>query len=120
MLDIKFIRENKELIAAGAKKKHLDFKVDELIFVDDKRLILTQRVETLRAKQNEASDVISRDPNRRESLMAELKKLMEEWRALMLQAPNIPDMSVPEGESDAQNKEYSKWGDPPKFSFTPK
>lgn len=134
MLDIKFIRENKELVAAGAKKKHIDFDLDELISVDDKRLVLTQQVEALRAKQNEASDVISRDPSRRESLMAELKelksnlereeeelkKIMEKWRALMLQVPNIPDMSVPDGKDDSDNKEYSKWGELPEFSFIPK
>ncbi len=49
-----------------------------------------------------------------------LKKVMEEWQRLMLTVPNIPDMSVPKGESDANNVEVKKWGTLPEFSFAPK
>jgi seryl-tRNA synthetase len=45
---------------------------------------------------------------------------MKEWRALMVQVPNVPDISVPEGDSDADNKEVRTWGDIPRFSFEPK
>ena len=47
----------------------------------------------------------------------ELKEVMKTWQGLMLQVPNIPDMTVPEGDSDAENKEYSVWGEIPKFDF---
>jgi seryl-tRNA synthetase len=50
----------------------------------------------------------------------ELKEIVREWQLLMLQVPNIPDVSVPEGESDEDNKEVKKWGDLPKFDFEPK
>ena len=55
MLDIKFIRENKEIIKAGAKKKHLDEEIDKLLDIDQKRLDLLSKVESLRAEQNKVS-----------------------------------------------------------------
>lgn len=45
---------------------------------------------------------------------------MVKWRELMLQVPNIPDMSVPEGESDQENVEVKQWGEKPAFDFNPK
>ena len=55
MLDIKFIRENKDLVAAGAKKKHINFDIAALVAVDDKRRELLSSIEKHRAEQNEAS-----------------------------------------------------------------
>jgi seryl-tRNA synthetase len=49
-----------------------------------------------------------------------LKKIEEKWKALMLEVPNVPDPSVPEGNSDADNKEIRKWGEIPKLDFEPK
>ncbi len=136
MLDIKFIRENKDLVAAGAKKKQIDFDVEALCAIDDKRLALMRETEALRAEQNEMSTHISTeaDSEKRAAMIAgmrtvkenfnakeeELKEVMKEWQVLMLHAPNIPDMSVPEGESDANNQEIKKWGELPQFDFTPK
>jgi len=136
MLDIKFIRENKELIEMAAKKKHLKFDVAELLKADDKRKELLQSVEAKRAEQNAMSDKIVREQNPdargqiisemkmvKESLVKEddeLKEVMKTWQGLMLQCPNIPDISVPEGEDDTQNKEVSAWGEIPKFAFQPK
>ncbi len=136
MLDIKFIRENKDVVQAGAKKKHIDFRVDELITIDDKRREIMASVEKKRAEQNAVSEKIASapSPEDRAKMIAdmkvvkealqkeeeELKGLMKQWHALMVQVPNIPDMSVPEGESDAQNQEIKTWGDAPKFDFTPK
>lgn len=132
MLDIKFIRENSELIKMGAKKKHNPFDVDELLSADNKRLDALKKVEELRAKQNVASEAIpNADPNLRQTLVEgmrvvkeELKKeeenleeVMKKWRELMLAVPNIPDMSVPDGESDADNVEVHKWGEIKDFTF---
>ncbi|MCX6751866.1 MAG: serine--tRNA ligase, partial [Candidatus Nomurabacteria bacterium] len=50
----------------------------------------------------------------------ELKEVMKNWQLLMLQVPNIPDMSVPEGKDDSENREVKVWGEKPKFNFTPK
>lgn len=136
MLDIKFIRENKELIESGAKKKHIDFDVQALISIDDKRLELLKLVEDLRAEQNRSSvmlggtlteeqrqQVIGEMQLLKEDLKAkedELKELIHEWQKLMVQVPNIPDMSVPEGESDADNVEVKSWGEKTSFAFDPK
>lgn len=133
MLDIKFIRENKDIVAAGAKKKHIEIDLDQLIKLDDARKELQLSIDGKRAEQNTASDaiasatsddvrkeVIGRMQTLKESLKTEEEKLqevMKEWRALMVQVPNVPDMSVPEGESDEDNKEITVWGDIPKFDF---
>ncbi len=134
MLDIKFIKENSDLIRLAATKKRLSFKVEELIATDEKRLSLLKVVEDLRAKQNISSDVISKAQaferqemiqtmrSLKEDLKAkeeELETVMKEWRLLMLAVPNIPDMSVPDGESDADNVEVKKWGSIDKPSFEP-
>lgn len=136
MLDIKFIRENKELVAAGAQKKHINFNVDELLSADDVRRALLAEVEVMRGKQNETANLVPRASSNEERarLIAESKELkdvlqkkeeelteaIKKWQALMVQVPNIPDMSVPEGASDADNSEARTWGEIPKFSFTPK
>ncbi|MBX4195421.1 serine--tRNA ligase [Candidatus Parcubacteria bacterium] len=135
MLDIKFIRENKELVEMASKKKRLDFDVNKLIEADDKRKTLLTKVEEKRAEQNQASQEIVRasGPERADILEKmkfvkeelskseeELKIVMKDWQMLMLQVPNIPDISVPEGASDADNKEVKRWGTIPKFDFEPK
>ncbi len=135
MLDIKFIREHKDIIAAGAKKKHIDVDIDALIAADDKRRALQQSLDEKRAAQNAASDKIaSADAAERGKMIADMQKIkenmkqeeeqlrevMETWRFLMVRVPNVPDMSVPEGDSDADNQEIRTWGDIPKFKFEPK
>ncbi len=136
MLDIKFIRENKDLIKDAARKKRIKFEVGDLLEADDKRKEILLRVEAARATQNEMSLKISQEQNAtlklqyienmqkvKEELQKdeeELKKVMHDWQLLMVQVPNVPDISVPEGESDADNKEVKVWGDIPKFSFKPK
>ncbi len=136
MLDIKFIRENKDIVAAAAAKKRLDFKVDELIALDDQRRALLSATEKRRAEQNAANNSIATaaSPEERAKLIAEmktvkeglekdedaLKAVMKDWQALMLRVPNIPDMSVPDGATDAENKEVKVWGEKPEFAFEPK
>jgi seryl-tRNA synthetase len=135
MLDIKFIRENKDIVALGAKKKALDFDVQELIKLDDKRRELSTTLEKKRAEQNAHNDKIMRaGPDERAALIEEMKTLKDsmvkedeelkltlaQWQKMMLQVPNIPDMSVPDGKSDADNVEIKTWGEKPKFDFEPK
>lgn len=135
MLDIKFIRENADLVKAGAAKKRLTVDVDRLIVVDDRRRELRQELDGKRSEQNIASKTIAlAQGEEREKLLEamrflkqgmteleeEYKKVMEEWQALMLTIPNIPDISVPEGESDADNQEVKVWGEKPQFTFEPK
>ncbi len=136
MLDIKFIKENKDLVKMAVEKKHLSFDVDLLIIADEKRIALLNIVESLRGEQNKMNNTISveKDPATRMQMINEmrlvkedlikkeedLKQVMIEWQGLMLQVPNIPDMSVPDGESDEDNQEIKAWGEKTSFSFPPK
>lgn len=135
MLDIKFIREQSVLIRAAVEKKHLDFDLDKLLATDERRLAALKAVEAVRAGQNALGlKVAAAAPTEKDRLISELTVLKEElkkqeaalalalkeWQKLMLAVPNLPDMSVPEGETDADNQEIKTWGDKPKFSFPAK
>ncbi len=136
MLDIKFIREHKDLIKEAARKKHIKFDVEKLLDADERRRKLTQESEALRAEQNVESERVAKttDKEEKERLIKQLKNLKErfvqsetelkkaknEWNKLMLQVPNIPDHSVPEGETDEENQKIRMWGELPKFPFEPK
>jgi seryl-tRNA synthetase len=135
MLDIKFIRENKDIVKAGAKKKHVTIDIDALIALDDKRKDLMASIEKKRSEQNSASEQIAKAPKEERIRLIDAmtliktelqkeeeaqKEVMKEWQTLMLKVPNVPDMSVPDGDTDADNKEAKVWGEKPKFSFTPK
>ncbi len=136
MLDIKFIRENKDIVIQAAKKKHVAIDIEALIALDDVRRALMADAEKKRAVQNAANDKVAaaKSPEDRAKLIAEmklvkadlehdearLKETMKAWQDMMLHVPNVPDMSVPEGSTDADNKEVRNWGDKPKFAFEPK
>lgn len=135
MLDIKFIRENADLVKAGAQKKRLEVDIDKLLAVDTKRRGLMSAVEAARTRQNQASQEIpSAAPERKEVLLAEMKVLKEEmgkheeelepiekeWQLLMVSVPNVPDPTVPDGDSDADNQEVKVWGEKTQFAFEPK
>lgn len=135
MLDIKFIRENPDLIRAAAQKKQIEFDLDALLTIDAQRLKILQEVESLRTRQNGVSqEIVKTTDAYRDALITEMRELketlknreeqlaetMKKWQALMLQVPNIPDMSVPDGKSDAENVESKRWGEPKTFEFQPK
>jgi len=128
MLDIKFIRENADIVKAGAIKKHIEVDIDRLVAIDDDRKRLKQEIEAKRSEQNRRSNEIqlAKGEDRDKLLEAmrmlkagmaeteeQLKAIMVEWQHLMLMVPNVPDMSVPDGDSDAENLEVKTWGDIP-------
>ena len=134
MLDIKFIRENKELVAEAARKKGIILFLEELLKIDEQRLKVLNEVEQMRAHQNQVSEEIAKEGIGRDSLILEmkilkdkmqakeeeLKELIKKWQAIMVQVPNVPDASVPEGKDDSENVEVKVWGERPKFEFIPK
>lgn len=135
MLDIKFIKENADILKAAVQKKHLDFNIDQLLAVEEKRLAALASFEAVRAQQNKLSDEVAKvDANARAALLEELKPLKEtvqkyeetlreitkEWQQLMLKVPNVPDVSVPEGATEGENVRVREWGSKPQFSFQPK
>ena len=135
MLDIQTIRDNPEAIKQASVKKNHPADVERLLAVDAERRELLQQVEEQRAAQNTISKDISQakgkpDPEaikKSKQLKAhiaelddQLKPLNEEFQKLMLQVPQIPHSSVPDGDSDEQNEPVKHWGDKPDFDFKPK
>jgi seryl-tRNA synthetase len=136
MLDIKFIRENIDLVKIAVTKKKMTVDLDRLVVVDDSRREIMTRVEAKKAEQNRVSDGIpaTQDPAVKQQLIAQMQELkaeiqkdeeilrpiMEEWQTIMLQVPNIPDMTVPDGNSDKDNVEIKTWGEKQDFNFTAK
>ena len=112
MLDIKFIRENPDLIKEAVRRKRSSFDVDALIKADDERRLALKDFEDAKAMQNKVSDEIAQisDPEEKQKKIAEMKEykagveekeakvkeVMTIWQRLMLQVPNVPDISVPE------------------------
>lgn len=137
MLDIKFIREHADLVREAARKKHIVFDIDRLLKLDDDRRSLQQQLEEKRNAQNTNTEAMMQNaalaPDEREQVIADLrtlkdaiqkdeealKPILDAWRGAMLHVPNIPDMSVPEGESDAENVEVRTVGEPTAFDFQP-
>ena len=125
MLDIKFIRENADIVKDAAVKKGIDAGIiDELLSVDKTRRELIRAAEEIRAKQKKTKD---RDEGAR--LKEEFKRLYEESRftgiekkfdELMALVPNVISPDTPIGKSDKDNVEIYHWGDPKKFDFEPK
>ncbi len=134
MLDIKFIRENKEIVKENIKKKFQDEKlplVDEVIALDEKIRNLKQEGDILRQQRNQASDEIGLLFKEKKTDLAnekkqsvqkineQLKEIEEEERKLsidlrekMLIIPQIIDPSVPIGKDDNENVEIEKFGEP--------
>ncbi len=139
MLDIKFIRENAEVVQRGAWAKGIEVSVDELLEVDTQRLALRRKVEELRHQRNTGSAQIAQllkeakteEANQwkekvrkvNETLArfeSQLSNVEHRYWELMLLIPNIVSPDTPAGESDADNVEIKRAGEPPQFDFQPK
>lgn len=135
MLDIRFIRENADLVKEGARKKRVEVDIDRLLKVDEERKALAQEIEGKRAEQNLASKKIAlAKGDEKEKLLEAMRHLKAgmgeleekfkvldlEWTKLMLAVPNLPSPDTPEGADENDNKVVREWGEKPKFSFTPK
>ncbi|MBR6594755.1 MAG: serine--tRNA ligase [Clostridia bacterium] len=134
MLDIKFVRENPEIVKQNIKNKFQDAKlplVDEVIELDKRLRAIKQEVEALRAERNKASKLIgglmaqgkreeaealkaeiAAKGARTAELDAEEKETEEKVRDIMMRIPNIIDPSVPIGKDDSENVEVKRYGEP--------
>lgn len=138
MLDIKFIRENADLIKETIKNKQLSKKInlDDLLNLDKKLVDLNNQLIDLRQKRNKINDQIKnaktqeersplieentklKDDNQKlETLIASLQ---EDFNLLMLKVPNIVDPNMPIGIDDSENVVVKEWGKIPEFDFEPK
>ncbi len=137
MLDLKLIRGETEKVkkALGRRKEVVD--IDAIIAVDDKRRALLYEVEGLKAKQNEVTKKIpamkkagedttavfaemKEISERIKELDSQVREVEEELNRMMLTIPNVPDDSVPDGDTDEDNIEIRRFGEPKNFSFEPK
>ena len=134
MIDIKFLRENPEVVKENIKKKFQDEKlpmVDEVIALDAESRKTQQEADDLRAKRNKISKEIGALMAQGKREEAEAKKaevaagakrlaelevketeLQEKITAIMMVIPNIIDPSVPIGKDDSENVEVTKYGEP--------
>ncbi|PAD66271.1 serine--tRNA ligase [Bacillus sp. 7586-K] len=138
MLDIKYLRNNLEEVKEKLSKRGEDLtdfgKFEDL---DKKRRELISETEELKSKRNDVSSQIAqlkREKKDADQLIIEMKEVGEkikgldeelrevekELEVLLLSIPNIPHESVPVGDTEDDNVEVRKWGEPPEFSFEPK
>lgn len=122
MLDINYIRENKELVKKAALDKGVEIDIEALLEVDKKRRELIAKVDELRQQRNAAAK--EKDIEKGKQVKSELSTLEDQLRGeeerykhLMLAVPNIPAEDSPVGLSSDANLELSKWGEIPKFNF---
>ena len=134
MLDIKFLRENPEIVKQNIRNKFQDSKlplVDQVIDLDKKNREIKQEVESLRAERNkiskmigglmkegkreeaeEAKKKVTANAQRVEALSAQEKEVEEKNKKIMMTIPNIIDPSVPIGKDDSENVEVQRYGEP--------
>lgn len=133
MLNIKFIRENTELVKQGIVNKNEKDTVDQILNADKNRRSLLTKTEELKAKRNKVSQEVGRLKKAGENadeIVAEMKQVSDEIKSLddnirsveeelnnlLLWVPNIPHASVPVGKDADDNKEVKQWV-PEEFSF---
>ena len=136
MLDIKFIRENPQVVKEGCEKKQVKVDIDRLLEVDKKRRETLQALEDMRAQKNKASKNIPKikDEKEKKKIILEmkeldknsdrldltLKELDEEFNNLMFEVPNLPLDYAPVGKNEKENVVLKEVGERPKFDFQPK
>ena len=139
MLDIKFIKENKEFVKERLLTRVKDYsaEIDRVIALDEDRRALIADTEAQKARQNTVSKqvpVLKKEGKDTSAIFAEMKELSDRVKAdsdkisaidaeienTLLCIPNLPDMSVPIGKDDSENVEIRRWGEIPSFDFEPK
>ncbi|GAG38754.1 unnamed protein product, partial [marine sediment metagenome] len=136
MLDIKLIRSNPEKVKEALEKRKEKINLEEILTLDDKRRGLLLEADALKEKRNKVSEEIGKlkkeKKDAREKILAmrevsvkikeldtQIKEIEERTAKILLEIPNIPHESVPVGEDEKDNTEIRRWGEPPKFDFTP-
>lgn len=134
MLDLKRIRNHFEEVKSGLARRGEDYDLEGVISLDEKRRGILQEVEKLKSKQNSVSkeipklkkagkdvsaimDEMKKLSQKIKEMDAERKKVEEEIKKRLLTIPNIPNPDVPIGDSDQDNVEIRKWGQPRQFEF---
>jgi seryl-tRNA synthetase len=129
MLDLKFIRENIDLVRQAVEQRQDTAPLDEILHLDSERRQRILELESLRHERKEASRERKTDQETVEEgrdLRAMIRGLEEEARnldkqleELLLQVPNIPHPTVPAGKDERDNVVVRSWGEPKSFDFPP-
>ena len=138
MLDMKFIREQTETVRQGILRKGENVAlIDEALALDTQRRQILQKAETLKSQKNVVSaEVAARKSKKQDAteLITQMRAVADEIKvlddtlrdaeahlhAVLLQIPNIPHATVPDGKTPADNKPIFEWGERPTIDFTPK
>jgi seryl-tRNA synthetase len=137
MLDLKFIRENFDLVEEGVRKKNVQMDLSAFKTLEETRRTVLTKVEDLKALRNRVSEEIAQIKKAKGEAAAkieEMKKVGDDIKALesrlkeaedqlyqlQIRIPNLPHASVPEGKSAADNVVVRSWGEIPKYDFTAK
>lgn len=138
MLDIKFVRNNPEIVKESLRKRNSSTEiVDEFLAVDEerrKRIFLTEEYKSKRNSVSEQIGTLKKAGQNADELVLEMKAVsqkIKEWdeeirqieerqKELMLNIPNIPHATVPEGLDESANRLERRWGTPRDFAFKPK
>lgn len=134
MLDIKFIRDNKDLVKSACKLKNINLDIDQILSVDGELLLLKNEEQALLTQKNGITAKIPKaTAEERPALIQESKAIDEKAKSLRPKAieleaklkeflylvPQIPSSLAPVGKDDSENVEVKRWGTLPNFSFTP-
>ena len=137
MLDLKFIRQNADVVRQMLSDRGTEVDLDRLLAADQQWLDTQKKVEDLRHRQNDVSKQIghfkkqSQDAsglitemkqvsNQIKQLGEEARQLKKEVNQVLMYLPNVPHQSVPVGSDENENLEIKRWGEIPSFDFTPK
>ncbi|NLZ38223.1 MAG: serine--tRNA ligase [Firmicutes bacterium] len=136
MLDLKFVRENIDVVRKALEDKGEEASLDKFVQVDNLRRELLHEVEQLKNKRNTVSDEVAKMKRNKEDASAlieemrtvsqrikeldqKLREVEQELEEILLTLPNIPDASVPVGKSEDDNVPIRYVGEKPAFNFTP-
>ena len=134
MIDLKYLREQPDLIRANVKARHVDLDVEALLALDTRRLQLLREIEDMRRVRNETAEAVkSASGDARPALIEkgkalkeqlsvkeqDLEKVEKDWKDMVLRVPNLTHPDAPQGASDEENKEIKVVGTVPPLSCKP-
>ncbi|GAB6153452.1 serine--tRNA ligase [Desulfosporosinus burensis] len=137
MLDLKFVRNNPNVVKEALQKRYVSISLDNFLIQEEERRKLLFEIETLKARRNSVSEEVGRlkkSGGDTESLVLEMREvgqtirdleqksadIVQEMEKVLYEIPNIPHASVPIGADEADNVQVRSWGTPRSFDFEPK
>jgi len=137
MLDLKFVRDNINIVEAGLKKRGASMDLSDFKVLEEERRQLLGKVENLKNKRNTVSEEIAELKKKKENanelieemrlvsqsikdLDEQVKEVEDKLENILLLIPNLPHDTVPNGKNDEDNRQERAWGTPKKFDFEPK